>query len=228
MDEPTPPAHDYLADILRELLHNHGVMASLEGSLVVVPITGIRFEAGISDFHDARQGASVQLDVLVHLPSGEIIIESFAGVANSRQGAFANAVHNFTANSFHVFLTAFCGIKSQYTVEEEWSIGGRSKTVFIGNVGFRCKPTLQEELATLQWFPVLEDRIRSYDIGGGVHWIRFFYSQFQFNKIMQCEVLLDNHQWTEVESYMLRFPWLQSEEFYSIRLFMVLVDPPKA
>src|SRR5262249_59846233 len=103
-----------------------------------------------------QAGKTVQLDVRLEIAPGRTIIESFAGVGETREKAVADALHNFTVNSFHVLLAAFFRSDDRQVSREEWVVGGRTSRVTIGNVGIRGRPPVQgEQLGG--WFKRFDD-----------------------------------------------------------------------
>ncbi len=55
----------------------------------------------------------------------------------------------------------------------------------------------------------------------GNHWIRLFFAQ-QENQTSVCEVLLNNEYCTPLQQKAEGFDWNKQEEYYSIRVFMIL------
>src|SRR6266540_2237247 len=167
-----------------------------------------------------QAGMSVQLDVRLEIPPGRTIVESFAGLGETREKAVADALHNFTANSFHVLLAAFFRSDDQQVSQEAWVVGGRTSRVTIGNVGVRGKPPVQGD-QLVGWFKRFEEKLKEKHLRPGTHWVRLYYGQMQ-GRPMAFEVLLNNDVWEEMQSEMAAVDWPSGEEFYSVRVFLVI------
>jgi hypothetical protein len=205
---------------LLELFRAHGVEAVLLEEWVVFPGRNMRASASIVREIKQQAAMSVQLDVWFEIAPRRTIVESFAGLGETLERAVADAIHNFTANSLHVFLTAFFRSDDQQVSQEEWVVGGRTSRVTIGNVGIRGKPPVQgEEL--VGWFKRFEEKLKENQLRPGTHWVRLYYGQMQ-GRPMACEVLLNNDVWEEMQSEMAAVAWPVGEEFYSVRVFLVI------
>src|SRR5262249_8796109 len=134
--------------------------------------------------------------------------------------AVNDAFGNFAANSFHVLLAAFLKPTDDQVSKEIWTIGGKQWQVTIGNVGVKGKPPVQRERMNA-WFKPFEEKIKSKLFAPGTHWIRLYYAQMQ-NRVLACEVLLDNAQWGEMQKEMAAIDWPGGEDFYSVRVFLVM------
>jgi hypothetical protein len=165
-------------------------------------------------------GLSVQLDVQLEIAPGRTIVESFAGLGETRDKAGADALHNFTVNSFHVLLAAFFHPDDQQVAREEWVAGSRRSRVTIGNVGVRGTPPVQGE-QLVAWFKRFEEKLKERPLEQGTHWVRLYYGQMQ-DRAVACEVLLDNQVWEELQSEMAAFDWPRGDAFYSVRVFLVM------
>jgi len=56
---------------------------------------------------------------------------------------------------------------------------------------------------------------------GSIHWLRLFYGA-PGGSLQIFEVLFDNEQWVEAESKLRKLQWQVSQNYFSIRCFMVL------
>lgn len=210
-----------LNTILSELFQAHSVKAVLRDDDVFLPESGRTVSATIVKETTLAQGMSVQLDVRFTVAPGLTIVESFAGIGEDKEKATGNAVQSFAANSFHVFLTAFLRSENDHAAQETWNVGGKQRTVTAGNVGLRGKPPVEGE-ALVAWTEYFREQLGTQNLGPETHWIRVYYAQNQ-SKAVVCEVMRDNETWDEMQSVMSAFPWPLSEDFYSMRLFLVVV-----
>lgn len=204
---------------LLELFRAHGVEAVPQDEWVAFPDRQMKANAAIVSERKQRNGMSVQLDVQLEIAPRRTIIESFAGVGNTLEKAVADAIANFTANSFHVLLAAFFQPDDQQVTKEEWTIGGRKSRV-TGNVGVRGKLPLEGE-PMFAWFKRFWESIRQQQLRPGTHWARLYYGQAK-SKMLACEVLLDNLVWDAVAAQMAAVDWPPADDFYSVRVFLVM------
>jgi len=220
-----PQAQSSLSDenaFLLELFRNHGIDAAPVDDWIVFRDRNMKANAAVVREMKQRVGASVQLDVRIEIEPGRTLIESFAGVGESKDRAVANAQHNFVVNSFHVILAAFFRPENEQVTREEWMIGGQKKLVTIGNIGMRGELPVQGEQA-VAWFRQFEERLKAKRLAPKTHWVRLYYGQMQ-REAIACEVLLDNEPWGEMRSEMAAIDWPLSETFYSVRVFLVIQD----
>ena len=209
-----------LNTILFELFQAHGVKAVLRDDDVFFPESGRKVSAAIINETPQANGMSVRMDVRFTIASGLTIAEAFVGIGEDKENAIGSAIQSFAANSLHVFLAAFFQTSQEQVTEEEWIIGSKKRSVTIGNVGIRGKKPVQGT-ALLEWFPYFEKVIGQHTLGPEPHWIRLYYAHSQ-GKLVVCEVLLDNEVWEEVQTEMSAFSWPSGEDFYSLRIFLVI------
>jgi hypothetical protein len=207
-------------ELLLDLFRAHAIEAVAEDEWITFPNRTLRAGASIVRDTEQRGWMSAQLAVRLEIAPGQTILESFAGLGETREKAIADALHNFSVNSFHVFLAAFFRSRDEQVTQEEWIIGGRTSRVTIGNLGIRGKPPVQGE-RLLGFFKQFEDKLKAKHLQPGTHWVRLYYGQMQ-RKAIACEVLLDNGEWEELQSEMAAIDWPASEDFYSVRVFLVI------
>ena len=207
-------------EVLQSLLSAHGYQATINGDFVQVAGHQAQMSA------EVYAGSSVnpyqlQLDVLVHLPDGRTVTESFAGIGRSVEYAMGDGFDGFIRSSFHVLLQAFFHDSQREDMAEAWQMPRGNFKAWVGDATFRGQPPVEgEELVS--WFGVFADAIQKTPLAPNMyHWIRLYYAQNQ-GEVMPCEVLLDNHPWEAMQQYMARFSWPRGESFYSTRLFLVL------
>ncbi|HKD27776.1 MAG TPA: DUF6348 family protein, partial [Xanthobacteraceae bacterium] len=211
-------------EILLELFRAHGVEAVPQEEWVTFPDHKRKATASIVRAIERQANTLVQLDVRLEIAPGRTIIESFAGVGETREKAVADALHNFTVNSFHVLLAAFFRSDNLQVSQEEWVVGGRTSRVTIGDVGIRGRPPVQGE-QLVGWFKRFEDKLKETELRPATHWVRLYYAHTQ-GKAMDCEVLLDNNVWEDMQSEMAALDWPSGDEFYSVRVFLVIEVQP--
>ncbi|MCP4933741.1 MAG: hypothetical protein GY927_05925, partial [bacterium] len=152
------------------------------------------------------------------------IYENFAGPGEGSEG-LDDALNAFTKGTLHVLLAALwdCVYEDQVTIEE-WFWSGKHWQVFIGDFlvrGFNSEQT--DYPANL--FEVVEGLIKSTELNDELHWLRTFYCNIG-NGNTQTEALLNNETWKAAESVISGADWQASQQFYSVRNYLMLT--PKA
>lgn len=169
--------------------------------------------------------STAQLDVRLQTGKVRPVVESFGGFGSTAEAATRDALMNFAVNSFHVLAAAFFDRADEKQVtREDWTVGGRPARVTIGGVGIRGSPPVDGK-PLLAWFDAFADRLRAHPLRPGVHWLRVYYAQMQHRPTV-CEILLDNDVWEDMVPVVEGLPWVSGEEFYSLRLFMVVEVTP--
>lgn len=215
---PAPRVDQFTRDLFRV----HGIDATMVGQWIVFADRDIRVQAEIVQELPDASGITVQLDVRIEIETGQTIIESFGGIGKTKGRAVASALENFTVNSFHVIIAAFFDWASDQVSQEQWIIGGTKRLVTLGNIGIKGRPPVQPEFLS-SWFKHFEEILRVSELAPGTHWVRFYYAQLD-GKSMACEVLLDNQVQFEMQSQMSTVDWPSDDEFYSVRMFLVVQD----
>lgn len=160
-----------------------------------------------------------RLDVQAFVREGVTIEECFAGIGEDEVG-LNDALTNFTVNSFHVLLAALWNQndKTQVTTED-WGIGGRRYTAFIGNFGTRGSEGVTADIPA-DLFAQVENVIKLDSLMGELHWFRFFFCNVAGQRTF--EALKDNETWESGIRCLEGIQWADSMGYYSVRLFVVL------
>ncbi|WNG37225.1 hypothetical protein F0U61_28785 [Archangium violaceum] len=204
---------------LRELLQLHDVTCLEEGDWLRLGPSGPRAQAWFVNAQSHPSHHSVQLDVVLELWTGRVLIESFGGFGKTAQEAERDAFENLARGSLHVLLGAFVRPPDEHVTVEEWELSGVRRRVILGNIqGRGVQPSAE---ATRAWFQELERALKALPLVSGTHWLRVYYAQ-QASQTMVLEVLLDNQEWPELKEALEKAPWPSAPEFLSQRLFLVL------
>ncbi|MEW4488626.1 DUF6348 family protein [Thalassoglobus sp. JC818] len=175
------------------------------------------------DIASTPNSKAVQIDIFLRVGPDRILVESFGGFGKTEDAAIADGFQSFVLNSFHVLLAAFYHSEDDHQVETEyWNINGQSRRVTIGRINSRGLPPNYDEPPT-EWFNTLAEQIEKSALPGGTHWVRCFYGQYQFEQ-SAIEVLLDNDEWVDVQTEMAKVDWPKCEEYYSVRVFLIIQD----
>lgn len=169
------------------------------------------------DYIQEGEKASIRLNIGVAVEPERIIWESFLGHGNDEVSATQNAFEQFVKNSFYVFLAAFWEVENlEYVGVEEWEINDEKWKVIIGN--FVCKGEFD---TPQELFDTIEDVASNLQLTKNYHWIRTFYANVnQEEKIVESQ--LDNQVWEDGKRELQTVNWKESEDFYSLRNFILL------
>lgn len=209
-----------LSTFLFETFHKHGVECEIKDSLLLFPRQ--RMTAYVRLF-DQTSGPTVivQLDVILEIGLGKEIVESCAGIGNTIESATDDAWSAFLRNSFHVLLSAFFTKEYDDQIHQyEWNISGRTYKVVMSQISIRGN---QPKKFTTEWLDQFEEMVKSQQLSPGTHWIRLYYAQSGW-ETLNSEILLDNEIWSTVASRVESFKYPKIENFFSLRIFVVLKD----
>jgi len=202
------------SNALWELFTGHGLRCVREQEWIVPnnQLPAIRA-------HWYSQDKSTRLDVEVLVGKGRIIQECFAGMDTGRSG-FVDALNNFMVNSLHVLLAAFWEIRDeQQVLIEDWRVGGRPFTAYIGNFGRRATAGVHVDVPE-NLFDTLRHGICHENLSGDIHWFRTFFCNHAGQHAY--ESLRDNEPWEAGLAGLKRIAWPESDGYYSFRNFIVL------
>ncbi|WP_309711434.1 DUF6348 family protein [Armatimonas sp.] len=212
-----PPAH-----LLVELFEAHGVTTLLTETRLIFPDFSSLWAEAMT-FNERKQGEiyTVQLGIRLGIAPGRRVVESFGGVGSNPDEALINAFQGFTVSSFHVFLATFFTPEAydEQVTYEQWELGSAPRPVILGNLGI--KGNFPESTDPTEQFTAFENALKRQNFSPETHWIRLFYGHAG-GTTLACEVLLDNEPWPELQEVMRTVAWPPSEEYYSLRVFLVL------
>jgi hypothetical protein len=202
------------SDFLLGLFERHGIECTTHNEWIVpnaeLPAIRATWFPGPS---------SGRLDVEAFVREGITIEECFAGLGEGAVGLH-DALTNFTVNSFHVLLAALWNQNDETHVStEDWNIGGKQYTAFIGNFGTRGSEGVIANVPT-DLFALVESVIKLDALVGDLHWFRFFFCNVAGQRTF--EALKDNEIWDPGTRCLEGVQWADSMGYYSVRLFVVL------
>jgi Family of unknown function (DUF6348) len=209
--------------LLLKLLRQHGLEATNGDGWVLVRDHPRICGAVVREMQPRPHVSSIQIDIYLEIESSQrILVESFDGVGTTKEEAISDAIQKFVANTFHVLLAAFYVDEGHHVETEQWMINGRPRHVTVGNIGICGKPP-NPDRPPIGWFKRLEKEIKNSPLPIGTHWVRCYYAQMK-NQATAVEVLLDNDEWEPIQSSMATLDWPSVEDFYSVRIFLVIQD----
>jgi len=212
-----------IAAFLRDFFVAHGFAATITQDQVHVENYPYTLSGAVVRNLENPVGRTVQLDIYFHIGPGQLLVESFAGLGETTEKALESALRNVVTQLSHVLLVAFFDYSDPDTEQETWQINGQTRTISIGHIGVmglggNISSPIDENRP---WPQEYIDLIRKSDLPPGTHWIRLYYAQ-QERKPAVFELLLDNEPWQELLPAVTRLPFPPRQEFYSIRLFLVV------
>lgn len=213
------PGDPEMGRFLKEMYLAHGSAAEIKDGWVVVEGGKLRTKA-IYERMQSREGVMIQADYYTELASGELIVESFAGLGDDLKSAIADTYRAYLEATFHALLSAALGQPCDHAELMEWEIGGTRRKLTFGSLYMRAK------MPDDSWPPVfegIEKQIKASGLAKGLHWVRYYYAHIPGQE-PTVEVLLDNQTWTPLQEQGASLPWPESDKFYSARMFFVVQD----
>lgn len=165
----------------------------------------------------------IQVDVHILLPE-QTIIESFIGHASSIEEGMVEALEQFEVNVLHVLIGAFW--ENAKKVEngvgfEEWNINGHRWQAVVGNYGYKGNLPI-EEIVLDEMFDTIKEEIECLPLDKDIYSIRSVYTNVGDGRKVS-EALLNNEEFTTLESSLAKLPWRELEEYYSVRNLILLM-----
>jgi hypothetical protein len=208
------PANLRTSDFLVGLFEAHGLECTIHNDWI---LPNYEFPAMKATWFP--RPSSGRLDVQAFVREGMTINECFAGIGEGQAGLH-DALTSFTINSFHVLLAALWDRNDEtQVITEDWSIGGRQYTAFIGNFGTRSSEGIIADIPA-DLFARLENVIKLESLTGDLHWFRFFFGNVAGERTF--EALKDNETWDSGMRCLESAQWADTMGYYSVRLFVVL------
>ena len=165
----------------------------------------------------------IQVDVHILLPN-QNIIESFMGHASSVEEAMAEALEQFEVNVVHVLIAGFW--EDAKRIEngvglEQWEINGHRWQAVIGNYGYKGSLPI-EEVVLDELFETIKEEIHSLPLEQDIYAVRSVYTNVGDGRKV-TEALLNNEEFVSLESEISKLPWKNTEEYYSVRNFILVM-----
>lgn len=205
---------------LKNIFQKHGIACEEDNNVLIFRKERMTAYAKIFDM-STLPTKLLQLDVVLEIGPGKKIVESCVGIGMNMNSAIEDAWKNFIKNTFHVLLASFFITKDEeLAIRLEWLINGRKYNVTMSQMTFRGD--LPSTLS-FKWYEEFESMVKEQELSPGTHWIRLFFAQ-SGNEMMSCEILLDNNVWKSVESKVKAFSFPKSNDYLSMRIFMVMQD----
>jgi hypothetical protein len=219
-DYPAPD--EFLMTVVADMFTAHGARAYRSGAWIVVDGGRLFVRAAHFDHRQHPDSLVLQSDFVCLTPSGQHIVESFAGIGSDQRSALIDACKSFQDSTFHVLLVTCLDHSCEHVDRESWTIGGTVRALTFG--WLRTRGQLPLDL----WPPVftaIQSQVGSIQLPAGLHWVRYFYAHIPGDS-PTIEVLVDSEPHPALESAASTLPWPTSDAFYSARLFFTIQDAP--
>jgi len=217
-DPGYPPVDDALMGFLRAMYEEHGTPTQRSGNWIVVGDSKLMTRVARFSDRQASNRHQFQADFVTLLPSGEQIIESFAGIGSSVTEAMKDVCKSFQDSTFHALYAALLDSSCEHVDIDEWTIAGVPRKVTLG--WLRTRGSFPVD----QWEPVYErirNQMEALELSPGLHWVRYFYAHIPGQQ-PTTELLLDNETEEVLQQQMATFPWPVTDAFYTARLFFTI------
>lgn len=209
-----------LMTFLLKMYREHGASAVRIGNWVCVDEGRLFTRADHFDHRQHPKSLVLQADFVTVTQQGRHIIESFAGIGENLNSALADACKSFQDASFHALFVTLLSRPCGHVDRDVWTIGGIRRNVTFG--WLRMRGAFPTDL----WPPIFEGLKKyteSLPIESGLHCARYFYCHIPSQE-PTVEVMIDNETSEQLQTHVAALPWPQKNEFYSVRLFLVIQD----
>ena len=213
---------ELLLDYLQSSFGDHGIGCERRAGLIHAT-DGLVVEPRVSARADVRGTAQVQVDFAIDSPrlQGVPLVDSFAGVGNTRDEAERNAAGKFLQGSFHVIaaaLTSHDDAASQVEWEDR-SAGDRTWRVCSGPVLMVASREGARVEGAAEFFPRLNTLFVE-TMAAGPHWMRVFLGALD-GKHMGSEVLVDGEVWVPGQQLLDAHAWTYPAGYASLRHLLI-------
>jgi len=213
---------EQLLEFLRTSFRDHGIDNERRGNRIHT-VDDLTIEPRVCPREDLRGTSQVQVDFAVESPRlGSLpLLDSFAGVGNSRDDAERNAAGKFLQSSLHVIAAALTrhDRDSSQVEWEDWSAGDRGWKVCLGPV----LTVASREGARIEgvsgFFPRL-NALLAETMAPGPHWMRVFLGALD-GEHMGGEVLVDGAVWPAGQQMLDGHDWVYPEGYASFRHLLI-------
>ena len=211
MTDDAPRTLDATATLARALT-GRGLEVRQDGALLLLP-RDVRARATVIFIDDGV----IQLDVMLELWPGTIVLDSCAGFGATEEAQIADAWTCFDAGTLPVLLAAFLYHDVGDEVEQTaWEVDDTVRAITAGDVICRGLP-----LDTSGWEAAIRAMVEASTLPQGTHWLRA-YAAIEGDRVVATEVLLDNQPWEWGQEALATYAWPAIEGRASARVFVAV------
>jgi len=204
---------------ISELINAHGFKSRLKGGKVIPEFKDkVELDTRIY-LKEEEYGFQTRFDIEVKFENGQKLYEAFGDVGTDLNDCINRNIENFSKSSLHVFLDAF-NDSCKYIDKEKWKIGKEQFDVFIGNYNLKSFGNKKIEIPN-NLFATIEGIITQYKLDENYYFVRFYYGHSE-NESPTIEFMINNVTLDNEENRFKDLEWMKSDDFYSIRDFIIL------
>ena len=179
--------------------------------------------ANISSLEEQNQGVKARLDVEIAIDEKHIIIESFADNGDSTDDAIKRNLKNFADSSLHVILSSLWKLpQGEQVAIEAWRDSQNQWDAHTGPFVRKKSVNDDDVLPPEELLDTVQRMVSKLSLSPNLHWLRLYYANV-WDEEPIIELLLDNETWADAELEITKLDWPKLNQFYSIRLFVILV-----
>ncbi len=175
---------------------------------------------------EGEGGARLVLEIkaVSHQIGDSPILEAFAGSGATVEAAINQAFGKFLLGSFHVLIEALTSHKceTEQAEIEEWLGEDKRWTVYSGPLITQHSSDSLIGPDFPAFFAQLQNLFEK-EVPSGPHWVRVVLAVME-GEVVGGEVLLNNETWEPAQRMLLEFPWKCSEEYQTLRHFMLALS----
>ncbi len=147
------------------------------------------------------------------------LYESFGDIGNNIEECVYKNIENFSLGGLHTLLDAFNDTNT-HTEIENWHLSGGKYKAFIG--GFQIKGVQDIHSISIpnNLFEEIENHLKQYLWKEKYYFISFFFAFDGKNKT--TNFMVNNINLEEEQLLLKQLDWQETQEYYSVRHFMVL------
>jgi hypothetical protein len=213
---------ELLLDFLRAAFEEHGIDCERRAGLIQAT-DGLTVEPRVFPREDVRGTAQVQVDFAIESPrlKGVPLVDSFAGVGNTRDEAETNAAGKFLQGSFHAIASALTS-HDRKTEQVEWqerTVGDQTWRVCAGPVLMVASREGARIEGAAEFLPRL-DALFIESMAPGPHWMRVFLGALDGTHT-GSEVLVDGAVWAAGQQLLDAHAWTFPAGYASLRQLLI-------
>jgi len=213
---------ELLLDYLQASFGDHGIDCERRAGLIQAT-DGLTVEPRVFPRDDVRGTAQVQVDFAIESPrlKGVPLLDSFAGVGNTRDDAERNAAGKFLQGSFHVIAAALTSHDCNAgPVEwEDRSVGAHAWRVCTGPVLMVASREGARIEGGAEFLPRL-NALFIENMAPGPHWMRIFLGALD-GQHTGSEVLVDGSLWPAGQQLLDAHAWTFPAGYASLRHLLI-------
>lgn len=215
-----PPVDEKLMGFLTGIYQAHGAFVIRSGNWLVLSDGRLLSRVARFNSRDEAGKSSFQMDVVTVVSPDQHIVESFSGLGATPDEAFEDACVNFRDSTFHVLYSALLDPTCDHVDRDSWTIASVPREVTLGWLRLRGHFPMENWEPT---YTAIRLQMEEAAMGRGLHWVRYFYAHIPGREPV-TEVLVDNEPVEAFQERLATFPWPDTVDAYTARLFFIVQD----